>query len=123
MLLSVTRSEILPKTLRRRPAGVRTLLVFLLAGSGIAYGAGNPCRDQGALFGAMVALTGGLGCAAFRDKPGRLAQAWRRFGDRVNPLFLRAYCAGAPYAWRWGVLCAGAGLLGLLRGFRDPGCS
>jgi hypothetical protein len=124
MLLLMVKSGVLPRTLHDRSPGVRAVLVVLLVGTAVAYGAANPCRDQGVLFGVGVAATAGLGCAAFRDKPGRLALLWRQFIQRVNPPLLRMYRSVVPFAWRWGVLCAVAGLVsGVIRGFREVGCS
>ena len=123
MLLLMAKTGVLPKTLRNRSPGARAVLVVLLVGTAIAYGAGNPCRDQGVLFGVGIAATGGLGCAVFRDRPGRFAMLWTRFIQRVNPSLLRVYRSVVPYAWRWGVLCAAAALVsGVIRGFRAVGC-
>lgn len=84
-----------------------------LSATAVAYGAANPCPEQGLMFGAGAAVLGGVGCAAFRATPGRLAQMWLGFGERANPLLLRIYRPSAPYVWRWGLICALAALMAL----------
>ena len=61
--------------------------------------------------GSLSMAAGSLFCWLFRRDPGPLSAEWQAWRMRRDPVLFRAYRAGGPVAWRFGLgLFAGLGV-------------